>query len=63
MGVRVDQSGHCDHAGRVDALRMRFSGKASVTDGGDAPILDQNMAAIENPPSRIHRDDRGIFNQ
>ncbi len=63
MGVRIDQSGHRDHAGGFDALGLPISGVVFLTYGGDAPILDQNMAALDDAPVRVHRDDRGIFNQ
>jgi len=55
MDVAVDEAGHGDHAAAVD-LNDRPAAKVSA-DGDDLAAIDEQIADIDDPDFRIHRND------
>jgi hypothetical protein len=63
MGVGVDQPRHHHHAAGVDALGFRCDGRRFIADRGDAAVLHQQIAPLENASFGIHGDDHAVFDQ
>jgi hypothetical protein len=59
--VRIDESGHHDHAARVDDLRM-LSGDARAY-GLDFAVFHQHVAPCEVPQRGIQRQHGAILDQ
>ena len=56
--VRVHESGHDDHPGRIDLLRVRYAEVGP--DVHDDAVLDEDFAVRDLADVGVHRDDEPV---